>query len=98
MRLLNGITHSVEMNLSKLQEIVKDRGVWCAAVHGVAKRWPEHLNNKNNKKANETKVDTYDKWYTVYRISSEKSWDKQQQQETLSWGEEKNLIFKIATV
>ena len=30
-------TDSVDMNLSKLGEIVKDRGAWCAAVHGVTK-------------------------------------------------------------
>ena len=36
-RWLDGITDSVGMNLSKLQEIVKDRGAWHAAVHGVAK-------------------------------------------------------------
>ena len=36
MRWLAGIIDSVDMNLSKLQEIVKDRGVWCAIVHGVA--------------------------------------------------------------
>ena len=36
-RLLNGITDSVDMSLSKLQEIVKDREVWRAVVHGVAK-------------------------------------------------------------
>ena len=33
----DGVTDSMDMSLSKLREIVKDRGVWCAAVHGVTK-------------------------------------------------------------
>ena len=37
MRRLESITDSMDMNLSKLREIVKDRETWCAAVHGVTK-------------------------------------------------------------
>ena len=39
--MVDSITHSVNMNLNKLWEIIRDREIWCVAVHRVEKSWTQ---------------------------------------------------------
>ena len=50
MRQLDSITDSLDINLSKLQETVKDREVWCAAVHGIIQRVEHNLVTEQQQK------------------------------------------------
>ena len=58
---MDGITDSMDMNLSKLQKTVEDRGAWHAAIHGVTKSRTQQLNNKevlNDRDRNQSIAET----------------------------------------
>ena len=70
MRWLDSIINSMDINLSKLREIVQDRGAWCAAVHEIPKSWTR-LSKGNGTTDNKLPLDLLSANHTPQDIFSE---------------------------
>ena len=77
MRCLDGITNSIDISLSKLQEMVKNRQAWCAAVHGVARSqtWLRDWTTKSGWKKSFSSLIPLIRW-TAGLTNNEISWPR----------------------
>ena len=74
MRQLDGITDAIDVNLGKLQEMVRDREGWHAAAHGVSKSWTQLRGEQQQRvipilQMNESNV-KYFKYFSSYQFSA----------------------------